>query len=189
MYVAELSDSELVFVRTEADDRDEGVSELEIGFVTDGHPVQSRRYTQIAAQFGFDELTPGTDRALPSLRAGFSESIPLNVTERVMKSDQLGSGDEPWVAGAFVENPFRDDAVKQELLDGTPEAVLDDIGDHHLFDFEMLESYDELYCEFKSHHPASEDHDYEMQAASISALERVFGWQSSANVSISARYL
>ncbi|WP_136591368.1 hypothetical protein [Salinigranum halophilum] len=189
LYVAELRENELLFIRTEAGTHREGVSELRVGFLTDGYPIQSSRYTRLAAQFGFDELGAGIQKTFPSLRAGFSDAIELEMVEPLLKDDRMSRRDEPWVSGGLVKNPFKNDDVLQRLIDDTPETEVEEIFDQHLLDIDHLQSYDKVYCEFSDHHPADEDHEYKMDAVSVTPLHRVFGRQSPVNMSISATYI
>lgn len=188
IYLSEIDDGEFLALRAEIERYDGSISDLQVGFLTDGHPVDGARYKKLAAQFGLSEFQNGRDRDLQEMTVSIKDRYELDVVDTVVRKTSIGHEDEPIVAGIIAKNPIQqNEKIRRQLWSEAPEREREMLDDSmYRPPFRALEAYDHVYISLKNHHSVSEDKDYELNAISALNFTPIFDRQNIWNLSLSA---
>jgi hypothetical protein len=175
VYIANLTGSlDYLVIRFELPKHRDEITNVSLTFMLDGHPVSGQKYLEIVEAFGFTDLLNAKPTTLPSAEIRFQDPIETTSVEQIYKGQ---GGQEPWVRGLMVANPFQAMPELAEQLSWNDEE-----NPIHLKDakasLEALQEYNKLYGELQQHHPGTAELEYRIKSISATYLTPLFNQQN-----------
>lgn len=185
-YYLEIGEREALLLHIDYDAYTGEVERLELGFLTDGHPVDGRKYRKTVSQFGLSFLENGSDIEIPRIKYQPEEDVKVDVINNVVHEDT--TTDEEWVSGLVIRNPIQQrEDIAERFLREADEKIRESPAYSNRY--ELLLSYDHVYVELGSHHPVSEEKEYSLKGISATDFTRILGTQRIWNLSMDVDWI
>lgn len=179
VYLAKFDVNEYLLVELMVNRATRRIESCTITCLTTESPVDDKFYRSLAANFGVGDL----QRSEAEVEAFTIEpelTITLTLRDRLVARREDDA--KQFVTGVIVENPLKDDSLRQQVIDQTTVRTETTVGEMSLS--QELASYDLAYTRLTEPHPREETHEHQIEGIRVHRLDSVFEWDSVWNIEI-----